>query len=366
MIRVLHVVTDMRRGGLETMLMNYYRAIDRKSVQFDFLEHRPEESDYDCEIEELGGRIYRIPRLNPFSVRYKSILRKFFKEHPEYQIVHVHQDCLSAIALKEVKSCGVKIRIAHSHSSNQDKNFKLLIKIYYKRKISDYATDLLACSQEAGKWMFCGSNFKVLNNAIDTKKYVYSKESRDNIRKQLQISEETLVIGHVGRFSYPKNHMYLLDIFKKISDQTEAVLLLVGDGELRKDVENKILQLKLKDRVILTGVRSDVSDLLQAMDVFIFPSLYEGLPVTIVEAQAAGLPCLISDKVPIECKKTDLVHQIPLEKNTMYWANKAIEVSKMERKNMSKEIQMSGFDIGENAKKLAGYYMNKVKENYGE
>lgn len=366
MIRVLHVVTDMRRGGLETMLMNYYRAIDRKNVQFDFLEHRQEESDYDREIKELGGRIYRIPRLNPFGVRYKSILRQFLKKHPEYQIIHVHQDCLSSIVLKEAKRCGVKIRIAHSHSSSQDKNLKLLIKLYYKRKISGYATDLLACSQEAGKWMFCGSDFKVLNNAIDTKKYVYSREIREEIRKQFQISEEALVIGHVGRFCYPKNHTYLLDVFKKISDQTESILLLVGDGELRKEIENKILQMKLRGKVILTGVRSDVSDLLQAMDVFVFPSLYEGLPVTLIEAQAAGLPCLISDKVPIECKKTNLVHQISLEEDKTYWANEAIKLSKIERKNMLKEIQMSGFDIGENAIHLVDYYMNKMKENYGE
>lgn len=364
MIRVLHVVTDMRRGGLETMLMNYYRAIDKSKVQFDFLEHRPEESEYDQEIKKLGGKIYRISRLNPFSVQYRTVLRVFLKEHPEYQIVHVHQDCLSSIILKEAKKCGVRVRIAHSHSSNQDKNLKLLIKLYYKRKIANYATDLLACSQEAGNWMFCGNDFQVLNNAIDTIKYVYSNKIRESIRRQFQISEETLVIGHVGRFCYPKNHTYLLEIFKKISDQTDAVLLLVGDGELRNEIENKILQLKLKEKVILTGVRSDVSDLLQAMDVFVFPSLYEGLPVTIIEAQAAGLPCLISDKVPIECKKTDLVHQISLGKDSKYWANEAIKVSNMERKNMLKEIQMSGFDIGENVKKLADYYMNKAKENY--
>lgn len=364
MIRVLHVVTDMRRGGLETMLMNYYRAIDRKSIQFDFLEHRSEESEYDREIKKMGGKIYRISRLNPFSVRYKSALRGFFEEHSEYQIVHVHQDCLSSIILKEAKRCGLKVRIAHSHSSNQDKNLKLLIKLYYKRKIANYATDLLACSQEAGKWMFCGNDFQVLNNAIDAKKYVYSSKIRESLRKQFEISEDTLVIGHVGRFCYPKNHTYLLEIFKKISDQRDAVLLLVGDGELRNEIENKILQLKLKEKVILTGVRSDVSNFLQAMDVFVFPSLYEGLPVTIIEAQAAGLPCLISDKVPIECKKTDLVHQISLEKDAIYWADEVIKVSNIKRKNMLKEIQISGFDIGENAKKLTDYYMNKTKENY--
>ena len=366
MIRVLHVVTTMNRGGLETMLMNYYREIDKSKVQFDFLEHRSDESDYDQEIKMLGGRIYRVPRLNPFSIRYKSILRKFFKEHPEYQIVHVHQDCLSAIALKEAKKCGVKFRIAHSHSSNQDKNWKLLLKLYYKRKISGYATDLIACSQEAGKWMFCGSDFRVLNNAIDSKKYVYSESVREKIRKKFQISEETLVVGHVGRFCYPKNHLYLLDIFKKISDQTEAILLLVGDGELREEIENRIVQLELENRVILTGVRSDVPELLQAMDVFLFPSLYEGLGIVTIEAQASGLPCLISDKVPIECKKTDLVHQISLEEDSTYWANEAIKFSKIERENMLKKIQMSGFDIVENTKELMDFYLDKVKDNYRE
>lgn len=303
MIRVLHVVTDMRYGGLETMLMNYYRKIDRKRVQFDFLEHRQGRTDYDCEIEKLGGKIYRLPPLNPFGIHYKHRLSIFFKEHPEYQIIHVHQDCLSSIILKVAKKYGVKVRIAHSHSNNQDKNLKYIIKMYYKRKIPKYATYLFACSEDAGRWMFGNAKFSILHNAIDTSKYAYSVKKRKQMRSEFDIKEETLVIGHVGRFSYPKNHMYLLEVFKKISEERDAILLLVGDGHLRLEIENKINQLQLKNRVILTGVRNDVAELMQAMDAFILPSKYEGLGIVVIEAQAAGLPCIVSDKVSLECKK---------------------------------------------------------------
>lgn len=361
-VRVLHVVTDMRRGGLETMLMNYYRKIDRNKVQFDFLEHRQEESDYDREIKKMGGKIHRIPRLNPFSIHYKSELYEFFKDHPEYQIVHVHQDCLSSIILKAAQKCGVKVRIAHSHSSNQDKNLKYLLKLYYMKKIPQYATQLFACSEEAGKWMFCGADFDVLNNAIDAKRYIYSSEVRAKRRKEFGIEEDTIVVGHVGRFWYPKNHMFLLDIFQKIADKTDAKLLLVGDGRLRADIEKKIQQLHLEDKVILTGVRNDVAELLQAMDVFVFPSIYEGLPVTIIEAQAAGLSCLISDKVPIECKKTDLVTQIDLDKPAEHWAENAIQVSETERKDMYEEIEKSGYDIEKNAEELVDFYLKMGRD----
>lgn len=361
-VRVLHVVTDMRRGGLETMLMNYYRKIDRNKVQFDFLEHRQEESDYDREIKKMGGKIHRIPRLNPFSIHYKSALYEFFKDHPEYQIVHVHQDCLSSIILKAAQKCGVKVRIAHSHSSNQDKNLKYLLKLYYMKKIPQYATQLFACSEEAGKWMFCGADFDVLNNAIDAKRYIYSSEVRAKRRKEFGIEEDTIVVGHVGRFWYPKNHMFLLDIFQKIADKTDAKLLLVGDGRLRADIEKKIQQLHLEDKVILTGVRNDVAELLQAMDVFVFPSIYEGLPVTIIEAQAAGLSCLISDKVPIECKKTDLVTQIDLDKPAEHWAENAIQVSETERKDMYEEIEKSGYDIEKKAEELVDFYLKMGRD----
>lgn len=361
MIRILHVVTDMGRGGIETMLMNYYRHIDRDVIQFDFLTHRDYRSDYDDEIESLGGVIYHLPKLNPFSKFYKNALRRFLTEHSEYRIVHVHQDCLSSVILKVAKQCNIPVRIAHSHSSSQNKDIKYLIKLIFKQSIPQYATHLMACSKEAGKWMF-GKNaeFTVLNNAIDADAYSFNLEKREAVRNSFGISQDALVLGHVGRFSYPKNHTFLIDVFNQVSKIKNAKLLLVGDGKLRREIEEKVESYALQKHVIFTGVREDISDLLQAMDVFVFPSNYEGLPVTIIEAQAAGLPCFISDKVPIECKKTDLVQQIPLSAGAEKWAN-AITSCNKERKNRYEEIKESGFDIVENAKWLEDYYLEKIR-----
>ena len=188
-IRVLHIVTYMGRAGLETMLMNYYRNIDREKVQFDFLVHRDFEADYDAEILSLGGKIYRLPKLNPFSKSYRKALDSFFKEHTEYKIVHSHLDCMSSIPLKYAKKNNVPVRIAHSHNNNQDRDAKYLLKLFYRNKIKKYATDLFSCSIEAGKWMFKTDNFTVLNNAIDAAKYSYNKETAAKVRADLGVSE---------------------------------------------------------------------------------------------------------------------------------------------------------------------------------
>ncbi|MCD7809855.1 MAG: glycosyltransferase family 1 protein [Erysipelotrichaceae bacterium] len=359
-IRVLHVVTYMGRGGLETMLMNYYRHIDRDKIQFDFLVHRDFEADYDSEILSLGGKIYHLPKLNPLSLNYRKQLDSFFKQHKEYKIVHVHQDCLSAIVLKVAKKAEISVRIAHSHSSSQDKNVKYLIKLFYRQFIPKYATDLFACGREAGDWMFKEKNYHVVRNAISSKDYIYKSNIRMKIREDLNLKND-FTIGLVGRFSYPKNHDFLLDIFNELVNiNPNSKLLLVGDGDLRLQIEEKINKLTLKDKVILTGVRTDISDLLQAMDVFVMPSLYEGLPLSIIEAQASGLPCFISDKVPIECKKTDLVTQISLSESPEYWAKQILHTKDIERRNTYEEIVESGFDIEENAKLLQEFYIRKV------
>lgn len=361
MVRILQVVTYMGRGGLETMLMNYYRQIDRCQVQFDFLTHRLERSDYDDEIEELGGVIYRLPRLNPFSLAYRKALSRFFDEHMEYQVIHVHQDCMSSVILKEAEKHGVAVRIAHSHDSSQDKNLKYPVKLFYRRYISKYATNLMSCGEEAGRWMFRGAEFEILNNAIDAQAYSFNAAKRAVVRKKTGIDESKLLVGHVGRFYPQKNHTFLIDIFKAIREKTDAVLLLVGDGPLRSDIEAKVKELGLEKNVIFAGIRSDVSDLMQAMDVFLFPSNYEGLPVTMIEAQAAGLPCVISDKVSIECKKTELVQQIPLSASTDVWADAVVEAAKVERKNTYEEIKDSGYDVNDNARRLQNYYLRAAE-----
>lgn len=358
-IRILQVVTYMGRGGLETMLMNYYRHMDRSLVQFDFLTHRHDKADYDDEIERLGGKIYHLPRLVPWSPGYRHALNQFFLAHPECRIVHVHQDCLSSVILKAAKKSGVPVRIAHSHSSSQDKDIKYPIKLFYKRFIPRYATQLFACGEDAGRWMFNGSDFKVLKNAIDVSSYKFQAERRALIRGSLGIPDNNLVIGHVGRFSYPKNHLYLLDVFASVHVKNpNTSLLLVGDGELRPQIEQKLQELGLKDAVILTGVRSDVPDLLQAMDIFVFPSLYEGLPVTLVEAQASGLPCVISSQIPVDCDLTTLIQRISLRENAMFWADKILEAEKT-RPDTSAEIAAAGFDIIQNAKWLQNYYLEQ-------
>lgn len=356
MIRVLHVVTHMNRGGLETMIMNYYRNIDKKKIQFDFLVHRKEKADYDAEILAMGGKIYRISKLNPLRVKYLRELDAFFEAHTEYQIIHVHQDCLSSVVLKVAKKYGVKVRIAHSHSASQDKDIKYPIKMMYRYFIPKYATHLMACSQEAGKWMFRGAKFDVVNNAIDSKIYSFNPMKRISVREKLGIQRNEFLIGHVGRFCYPKNHHFLIDIFEKVNRQVKAKLILVGEGELRGEIEEKVKKLGLKEQVIFTGLRSDISDLMQAMDVFVFPSHYEGLPVTLIEAQAAGLPCLISDGVSIECKKTNLVKQETLSKSAEEWAKTILRLKGIQHRNTYQEIVAANYDIKENAKKLSEIY----------
>ena len=359
-IRILHVVTYMGRGGLETMLMNYYRAIDRTKVQFDFLTHRDFRADYDDEIEALGGRIYRLPNLNPFSKTYLGALDRFFSEHPEYHIVHSHLDCMSGIPLKAAKKHGVPVRIGHAHNSNQPRDAKYLLKLLYKREIARNATQLFACSEEAGRWMFGGADYCVLNNAIDAVKYSYDIDTRTDVRRSLGLPEDGVVVGHVGRFDPQKNHSFLLNIFAQMPG--DARLLLVGDGVLRHDAEQQAEKLGIRDRVFFMGVRSDVDRLLQAMDVFLMPSLFEGLPVSIVEAQAAGLPCLISDKVPIECRKTDLVTQISLAASPAEWAEAVLSAAKMPRRDTLEQIRKAGFDIKANAEWLMEFYMERSEK----
>lgn len=357
-IRVLQIVTYMGRGGLETMLMNYYRLIDRTKVQFDFLVHRDFEADYDREIADLGGRIYRVPRLVPWSGKYKRALNEFFRSHPEYRIVHVHQDCLSAVALKQAKECGVPVRIAHAHTSNTDLNWKRIFKKHYMKQIPKYATCLFACGDDAGKWMFGGAPFVLLRNAINTNKYTFSADIAENTRKGLGIPKDAFVIGHVGRFITVKNHLFLVRLFAEIRKTNKnAILLLVGDGEMRSIVESRISSLGLTDSVVLTGLRSDVCSLMCAMDVFVFPSLYEGIPLSLIEAQASSLPCVISDRISEGCEVTGgLVTRLPLSAPIGDWAS-AVTAERIPRKNRYDEISRAGYDIFESERNLQKFYL---------
>ena len=359
-IRVLHIVTYMGRGGLETMIMNYYRHIDRNKVQFDFLVHRDFEADYDEEILKLGGEIHHLPKLNPFSPSYYKALDKFFAEN-RYDIVHSHLDCLSAYPLRSAKKYGVRVRIAHAHNKNQDRNLKYIIKMVSKVLMPFYATHLFACSSEAGRWMFPGKKFTVMNNAIDSRKYVYSPEREQNSRKKLGV-EGKFIVGHVGRFNPQKNNNFLIDIFSEVSKrQSDAILLLIGTGDGQPQIVEKVKELGLQEQVMFLGNRSDVPELLQAMDVFAFPSLYEGLGIAAVEAQAAGVPCILSDQVPQECKMTEDVEFLSLNDSAELWAEHILQYRCVKKKDTSESICNAGYDIVNNAEWLQKFYLSGGK-----
>lgn len=358
MIRVLQVVTKMDRGGLETMIMNYYRNIDKSKIQFDFLVHRKERGAYDDEIEKLGGKIYRLQKLNPFSLKYRKSLNLFFKDHKEYSIVHSHINCLSALILKYAKKNGVKNRFSHSHiSDNISFSVKNMVKLFYRNKLCKYTTKRFACGEKAGNWLYKGKDFTVIPNAIDATKFRYNYKNREIVRKELGISNDTLVIGHVGRFTEQKNHKFILDVFKKInSEVSDSALVLVGTGELYEDIRSYANEKGVISNVYFLGVRNDIEIIMQSLNVFLLPSLFEGLPVTIVEAQAAGIQCVISDNVSSECILTKNVCSLSLNIDIKEWAEKIIELSKKDPTDTYNEIVSNNYDINSNCKYLERIY----------
>ena len=355
MERILQVVTYMGRGGIETMLMNYYRHVDRSKVQFDFLVHRDFRADFDDEIEELGGRIYRMPPMNPVSISYCKALADFFREHP-YRIVHCHLNYMSGVVLGAAKKAGVPVCIAHAHNTAAERNWKYLIKAVSARNIPKYADTLLACGKQAGSTIFKRHPFRILPNAIDGQSFRYCKTIRGYKRIELELNEE-LAILHVGRFHYQKNHSFLLDVFAEvIKREPNAKLLLAGDGPLCHAMQEKAAFLP-EGAVRFLGIRNDIPQLMQAADVFAFPSHFEGLPVTMIEAQAAGLPCVKSDTITDECVVTNLVTSLPITDPAL-WAEEILKKRGTPRTHRLAEIRAAGYDIIAAAKKLERFYLN--------
>ena len=365
MIRILQVVNKMDRAGIETMLMNYYRSMDRDQVQYDFLTHRPDSGDYDPEIESLGGKIYHAPRLYPKNyIKYFSYMKRFFSEHPEYKIVHSHIDAMSAFPLAAAKEAKVPIRIAHSHSTSIDKDFKLPIKWMAKSRIPALATDFFACSKEAACFLYGGKiyqsyNFTVMKNAVQARDFSYNEEMRKQTRNALAL-DSNFTVGHVGRFTYPKNQNYLIEIFDRLCKlHPNSVLVLIGDGEDKEKIHQKVLRLGLESKVRFLGLRSDVPNLMQAMDAFVLPSYYEGLPVVGVEAQAADLPCFFSDAISREAQILDSCQFLSLNSPPEEWAKKILNRWPAERCSRETEIRSAGLDVACEAEKLQAYYLRK-------
>ena len=361
------IFTIMNRGGAESMVMNYYRNIDRSQVQFDFMVHRQERGAYDDEIESLGGKIYRMLPLRPPFSAYKKQVHSFFDQHKEYQIIHGHCSESGYFIYKEAYIRGIPHIIAHAHSAKAMFDLKWFFRTYFKHRMRKYITQGFTCGKEAGVWLLgskMAANAIYQPNAIDTIKYSFNPTVSFQKRKSLSISDDTLVIGHVGSFWKIKNQSFLVDIFKIVHERIQnSILLLVGEGEMRKKVEMKVHSLGLDDCVHFLGSRDDVPDLLKAFDIYVFPSFGEGFSMAMLEAQCAGLPIIASDAIPHEIALTDLISFEPLDKGADYWAYRVLSSSFDSKKRTlySRQIAEAGYDIKKNAEWLQNYYLSLVE-----
>ncbi len=309
-IRIAQIVGKWIGGGVEAVVMNYYRHLDHSKIQFDFIcDDDSTNIPYD-EIEKLGGKVILIPPYQKV-FKYQRELRRVLRDG-KYKIVHSHINTLSVFPLYAAKKVGVPVRIAHSHSTTNKKEWKKnLLKQVLRPFSKKYATNYMCCSELAGRWLFGDKAYDegkvyLLNNAIDLDKFKYDKKIKDKKRKELGIKEDTIVIGHIGRFVAQKNHTFLIDIFNQFhKKEKNSILLLAGQGPLQEEIKNKVRELGLDDSVRFLGQRNDANELYQVFDVFLLPSLYEGLPVVGVEAQASGLLCFLSDDMTKETKVLD-------------------------------------------------------------
>lgn len=373
MIRVLHILYALNRGGIETFLMNIYRHIDREKVQFDFLINVHCECHYTKEIISLGGRIYDIPSRREGVLKRRNALNLFFKAHPEYKIVHQHSSSLSDIMpLQAATKWGVPIRIIHSHNTKEGgSKFHEYIHRFNQLFINKYATDFYACSDLAARWMYTrkqyiNKNFTIIHNGIDLYQYKFDDESRWKLREEFGLKKEQLVIGNVSAFRIPKNHVFLLEIFAEfLLFQPDTHLFLVGDGDLRLRIESKIRELNISENVTLTGVRKDIPNLLSMFDVLLMPSLHEGLPVSVIEAQATGIPCVLSSAITSECKILDTLIFKSLTDSKQKWCDAITQDAHVGRVlHAEKLVADVGYDIRFVSKMLLERYFKRLSELY--
>ena len=356
-MRILQCVSNMDRAGIETMLMNFYRNIDRNKIQFDFLCNKQKKGDYDEEIKKLGGKIYVSPGLNPFKwFKYQKYMKNLFKEHPEYKIIHCQNEAMGFPALYAAKKAKIPVRIAHSHNTTTRFDLKWPIKIIYKYLLRKVATDFVACSHAAGKYLF-GKDVKIINNAIDIEKFTYNETIREKIRKNMRLDNK-FVIGHVGRFEPQKNHKFLIKMFNEYQKNDEdAILLLIGTGSLENKIKELVHKLNIENKVIFTGNISNVNEMYQAMDIFVLPSFHEGLPVVGIEAQISGLKCVLSNKITEETKITNNIEFISID-NYDNWIEKIKKCKEYKRKKINSET----YNINYIKQRLIQYYQSLLKK----
>lgn len=365
-VRILQLFTILNRGGAETNVMNYYRKLDKSKFQFDFAVHREEKGAYEDEIVSLGGRIFRFSNIHPLKLKaYKKQIQNFFDQH-QYTIIHGQCSELGYFFYKEAYKRGVPVIIAHGHNSKSKFDFKFPFRWFWKKRMMRYVNTYFSCGDEASVWLFGKKkalNAFTMTNAIETKLFAYNEQKSLQIRKELNAIETKNWI-HVGRFNIQKNHEFLISVFNLLLQKNPSQkLFLVGEGELKVKIQEKVQFLGIKDKVVFLGSRNDVNELLQGMDVFLFPSLFEGLPVSLVEAQASGVYCVISDGIPQEAILIpENVSVISLKKATQQWADIIQSLVLSEKKNVSSLIQDKGYDIDSNVRILEEQYTSFLQK----
>lgn len=362
MIRVLQVYPSMNNAGTEMVIMNWYRNIDRNKIQFDFLVQNKGSLDED--ILNMGGKIHYISNDN--NKLYKKKLVKFFRENKEYNIIHTHTHSEMGRVLNAAKIAGINCRVAHSHNCRSDANN--LMKILKKIKsipIKNNATHFFACSKEAGEWLFPFKNIdiEVIKNGIDLEKFKYNSNFRNEIRKELGIKEDEKVICHVGRFAEQKNHKLVVDICNEVIKTDKKIkVILVGNGPLEESIKEKVKDLDLSYNFIFLGNRTDVNKIMSAADLFLFPSLYEGLGIVLIEAQANGLTCIVSNGVPDEADMNiGLYNKLSIEDDILKWSQhiKHILYNSINRDVDLNIVRNMGYDIKKISKNMYNWYTNK-------
>ena len=359
-VLVAQLMTEMILGGIEAVVMNYYRCIDKNKFQFDFIAPKGSTFPNKDEIEKLGGRIFVVPKYSQPSAYIKAV-RKIFREN-KYKIVHCHMNTMGIFAMYAAYQEHIPIRILHNHSMINHffsrSEFKRNILKYVLRTFCKiYPSHFCACSKAAGDWMY-GKNFNytIFNNGINVDRFKFNPDIRKSVRAELGLQDK-LVVGHIGRFCPPKNHIFLVEIFNNLlSLHDNAVLLLIGEGEFLDQVKLKVKQLNIEDKVIFLGKQNDTSKYYQAMDVFCLPSRYEGLPVVAVEAQCSGLPCLFSNYVSKESKILDSTEFLSYDDTLDKWSKTLFELANKQRVDGAEQVRKCNFDMQEEAKKLELYY----------
>lgn len=360
-IRVLQMVGSLGNAGLETVIMNYYRNINRNKIQFDFVVSSLVKQKYDDEIEKMGGKIFRLPSRNKHPIKYMKSLAKILKEN-NYKIFHCNTNSASCtVDLAVAKFCNIPIRIAHSHNSSCVKKVQHYL---LKPFLNFVVTDRFACSKIAADWVFGKRKYNLINNAIDVSKFKFEQKTREKIRKQLNIDNEDKVIGVVGRLSNQKNPLFMLEVFNELIKRNfKCKLLMIGSGELKNDVEKRAKELKITENIIFTGNINNVNEYYSAMDIFCMPSLYEGLSVALIEAQTNGLKCIISENITKEAIITDNVSILPIDKGTRIWTDMIIETlikNYTDHSDVIFQIVNNGYDIITESNKLEQFYLEKI------